>query len=251
MLDNLEWFGQDNSPFLPFVKDVKDIFDGKLSFTGFAAKLITSPLNKIVSGINPIFKSPFELLAGKSLYPDWTHPQDIKDRWQYIAQSFGLTWPYKALTGKPVDNWKEFKNLFVYQADAEEAAYFYTLNLVRNFQENVLGKRYGGFSSSKRGQVLQNLRAALRLGFNEDVVRYIKEYYELGGEAKGLKTSINNMTPLHSLNKKEQEHFLKWITSEDRKYLNIANQFFDRFSAMALKADHNLLPTKQKSKSKR
>lgn len=142
MLDNLEWFGQEESPFFPFAKDIKEIFNGRQSFTDFAGKLITSPINKIVSGINPIAKTPFEVLTGKSLYPDVTHPRNIRDNGAYFAQSFGLSWPYKNIMGTPVDNWKEFKGLFMYHADADEAAYFYTLGLVREFQERVLGKRF-------------------------------------------------------------------------------------------------------------
>ena len=117
VLDNLEWFGQEDSPFLPFAKDVKDIFNGRQTFTGLVGKLAASPINHIISGINHIIKTSFELAAGKSLYPDFTHPRNLNDRVQYIAQSFGLDWQYKGITGLPVDNWKELKNMFIYQAD--------------------------------------------------------------------------------------------------------------------------------------
>ena len=235
LMDNLEWFGQDDSPFAPFVNDVKEIFNGRQTFTGFVMKLITSPINKVVSGINPLVKTPFELWTGKSLYPDFTHPRNIRDGWQYMAQSFGMSWPYKAITGKPVDNWQEFKRLFLYQADAEEAAYFYTLGLVRQYQERVLGKHSGSFSITPRGNVLQNLRTAIRLGNQADVQRYLAEYYRLGGDKKGLKSSMRNMNPLHGLTKAEQQHFLQWISPEDRKYLNRANSFFHRMADRFLK----------------
>ena len=234
-MDNLEWFGQDDSPFAPFVNDVKEIFNGRQTFTGFVMKLITSPINKVVSGVSPLVKTPFELGMGKSLYPDFTHPRNIRDGWQYMAQSFGMSWPYKAITGKPVDNWQEFKRLFLYQADAEEAAYFYTLGLVRQYQERVLGKHSGSFSITPRGNVLQNLRTAIRLGNQADVQRYLAEYYRLGGDKKGLKSSMRNMNPLHGLTKAEQQHFLQWISPEDRKYLNRANSFFHRMADRFLK----------------
>lgn len=48
MLDNLEWFGQEDSPFMPFVKDVKEILDGRMTFTNFVLKMFTSPINKVV-----------------------------------------------------------------------------------------------------------------------------------------------------------------------------------------------------------
>ncbi len=230
VLDNLEWFGQEDSPFLPFAKDVRDIFNGRQTFTGLVGKLVASPINQIISGINPIIKTPFELAAGKSLYPDFTRPRNLNDRVQYVAQSFGLNWPYKGITGLPVDNWKEFKNLFLYQADAEEAAYFYTLGLVRLYQEKVLGKSSGSFGLTRRGEALRNMKTALRLGDKEAVQRWLAEYYGRGGSAKGLKISMRNMNPLHSLSKQEQEKFLKWVSPEERKYLNRANAFFHKMA---------------------
>ena len=235
MLDNLEWFGQEESPFFPFAKDIKEIFNGRQSFTDFVGKLITSPINKFVSGINPIFKTPAEVFTRKSLYPDFTHPSNIRDRGAYFAQSFGLSWPYKNIMGTPVDNWKEFKNLFMYQANADEAAYFYTLGLVREFQENVLGKRIGGFAITQRGETLRKMKTALRLGNKAEVQRYLQEYYRLGGDKKGLKASMRNMNPLHGLNKREQAYFLKWITPEERKYLNRADKFFHSMADAYLK----------------
>ena len=246
MMDNLEWFGQEESPFLPFAKDVKDIFDGRQTFTGLAAKFIISPLNKLIAGLTPLIKTPMELIAGQSFYPDFTNPRNINDRWQYLAQSLGLAWPYKGATGQPVDNWMEFKSLFMYSADADEAAYFYTLGLVRKFQEDVLGKRIGGFAVTQRGQALRRLKAALRLEDDDAVKSSLEEYYSLGGNQQGLKASMRNMNPLHGLNKNEQERFLKWLSSEDRKYFDRADKFFHRIADMYLNQ-----PTQKKSAQKK
>ena len=114
----------------------------------------------------------------------------------------------------------------MYQADADEAAYFYTLGLVREFQERVLGKRLGGFATTQRGNVLYKMKTALRLGNKEDVQRYLQEYYRLGGDKKGLKASMRNMNPLHGLNKQEQAQFKAWLLPEDREYLTRADKFF-------------------------
>ena len=100
------------------------------------------------------------------------------------------------------------------------------MGLVREFQENVLGKRIGGFAITQRGETLRKMKTALRLGNKAEVQRYLQEYYKLGGDKKGLKASMRNMNPLHGLNKREQAYFLKWITPEERKYLNRADKFF-------------------------
>ena len=226
MLDNLEWFGQDNSYFAPFLNDIREIFNGRQTFSDFVGKLISAPISKAVNALNPLLKTPMELIAGKSVYPDITNPRNINSAGKYIAQSLGLSWPYKVLTGELHSTWHEFKNLFVYSSDADEAAYFYTLGLVRQFRENVLGKKSYSFSTSKRGQALRNLKSALRLGNSEAVQRYLREYYSLDGTRQGLKSSMRNMNPLHSLNKKEQQQFLRWISDDERKYLNRANKYF-------------------------
>ena len=99
MLDNLEWLGQESSPFVTFAHDVRDIFDGIQTVTSFIGKLITLLINKVIYGINPIFKTPLKLATRKLLYSDFTNSRNIRDHIQNLAQSFGLNWPYKAATG--------------------------------------------------------------------------------------------------------------------------------------------------------
>ena len=230
VLDNLEWFGQDNSPFAPFAKDVKDIFDGKQTFMDFLGKISSAPVNKAVNALNPFLKLPAELLTGKSMYPEATNPRNIRDNAQYIAQSLGLNWPYKAITGQPRSDWQEFKNVFLYSANADEAAYFFSLGKVREFQEKVLHRRFEGFASTQRGETLRRLKTALRLDDKDAVQRYLREYYGLAGTRQGLKTSLRSMNPLSGLSKAEQKQFLRWISPDDRKYLNRANSYFHKLA---------------------
>lgn len=165
-------------------------------------------------------------MLGRTLFPDPSRPTNILDGKKYIAQAFGLSWPYKAITGEPHSNWEEFKNLFLYSADADEAAYFYSLDKVREFQERVLGKSFNGFANSKRGQVLRKLKTALRLHDNKTVRECIREYKMLHGSDKGLLLSLHSMNPLHGLSKIEQKQFMRWIDDEDKKYLKRAEIFF-------------------------
>ncbi len=230
MLDNLEWFGQDNSIFAPFAKDIRDIFDGRQTFMGFLGKIVSAPVNKAVNALNPFFKLPAELLTKKSFYPDATRPSNIRDRAKYVAQSLGLNWPYKAITGEPHDNWQEFKNVFVYSAEADEAAYFYTLSKVHEFQEKVLGRHFDGFASTQRGEILRRMKTALRLGDNDAVKRYLREYYGVGGSKKGLKSSMHSMNPMHTLSKQQQAQFLRWISPDEKKYINRAQRYFHKMA---------------------
>ena len=221
VVDNLEWFAGDT-----FRSDMKDILNGKLTFTDWVQKITAAPFSKAINSLTPLIKLPMELATGRSLYPDITRPQPIRDNLKYIAQSFGLSWPYKVLKGEPRNDWHEFRNIFLYSADADQAAYFYTLDLVRQFQERVLHRRMDGFSQTERGNALQKFKAALRLDDMDAAKRYLEQYYRLGGKTQGFKTSMRNMYPLHSLSKNDQRRFLRWISDDDRKYVERADKYF-------------------------
>ena len=250
LLDVLEWFGQDESmlspvnphapyrtltPFLnfyaPFVKDIKDIFNGNQTFMDLVSKVSSSAFSKVVNSFNGPLKTIFESGAGYSFYPHATRPRKINDRGKYIAQSFGLQWPYKILSGESHSNWKDFLGLFLYTSDANEAAYFYTLGKVREYQEKVLGKKTGSFGTTRRGEALRKLKTAIRFDDWAAAQRHLQEYYSLNGDVKGLRTSIRNMNPLHGLNKNDQIGFIQWLSPEDKKYLDRANQYFETMAA--------------------
>ena len=226
LLDFMEWFGQSDT-FFPFYQDAKNILNGRQTFGNFAAKIGSSAYNKIINSFSPITKWPLELGSAQSYYPSVTRPRNVRDVWKYVAQSLGLQWPYKAITSEPRSDWHELKNLFLYDTDADQAAYFYTLGKVREFQEKVLERRFDGFMTTPRGEALRDLRTALRYDNKDAIKRSLEQYYSLNGKNQGLKTSLRNMYPLHSLNKNEQQMFLEWLSPEDRKFLNRANKYYE------------------------
>ena len=65
--------------------------------------------------------------------------------------------------------------------------------------------------------------------------RYLREYRELDGTAKGLQTSLKAMNPLYGLSDKEKEKFLKWLNADDRKYLKKANSYYHALADKYLK----------------
>ncbi len=195
--------------------------------------MIKAPFSKIINGLNPAIKMPIELAMGRSMFPDAFNPSTIRDPAEYVARSFGLVWPYRVITGKPHDNIQELTKLFVYSQDADEAAYWQTLDRVRQFQNQVLDKHFDGFASTRRGRILQNIKKALRYKDGEAVRRFIREFHQADGTKQGLKQSMKAMDPLHGLSEKEKAQFLKWISPDDRKYLRKAQRYFhqlaDRF----------------------
>ena len=169
---------------------------------------------------------PIELAMGRTMYPDAFNSRTIRDNWEYAAQSLGLQWPYKAITGKPRSDLQQLTNLIVYSLDPDEAAYYQTLDKVRQFQERVLDKHFDGFATTKRGQALRNFKTALRYKDKAAMKRYLKEYAELDGTMKGFKSSIKAMDPLHGLSVKEKKQFLKWLSEDDKKFLKKAMKYY-------------------------
>lgn len=226
--DALDWASLDSAWL-----DAKDFANGQKSIGAWLKQIAQAPVSKVINGLNPGIRLPIELAMGRSTFPNAFNPSTIRDPAEYIARSFGLAWPYKAFTGKPHDNAQELSHMFIYSQDVDEAAYWQTLDRVRQFQNQVLDKHFDGFASTARGRILQNIKKALRYKDNEALRRFIREYAQADGTKKGLKQSIMAMDPLHGLTEKEKAQFLRWISADDRKYLRKAQRYFhqlaDRF----------------------
>ena len=223
--DNLEWFGLNT-----FQRELRQIFNGQLTVTDWLKHMASAPFAKILNALNPFIKTPIELAVGKSLYPDFSNPRNIRDGWQYLAQSFGLSWPYRAITGQPRNDWHEFRNISLYSQDADEAAYYYTLSLVRQFKDKVLGQRFSGYSENKRTAALRKLRNAIRFNDKKAMQRALSEYYsqEVGGSEKGLKTSLRNMHPLFGISGDKLNQFSNWISPDDKPYIDRAQAYYNK-----------------------
>ena len=228
LADVADWFSLDS-----IALDVKDIASGQQTLGGYMKKMLQAPVSKVVNGLTPGIKMPLELAMGRSMFPDVFHPKTIKDPAEYVARSFALQWPYKFIRGIPLSHAQEFSNVFLYTSNADEAAYWQTLDKVRDFQASVLDKHFDGFASTQRGRILQRVKQALRFNDGEAVRRFLREYEQADGTKQGLKASMKAMDPLHGLSEKEKAQFLRWLTPSDRKYLRKAQRYFhqlaDRF----------------------
>ena len=228
LFDLVDWFGLDT-----FRHDIKQIFNGQQTVTGWLKHISSAPFAKLVNGLTPLIKTPLELGSGLEFYPNITKPRKINDSLQYLARSFGLSWPLNfaksLITGDKYSNWHEFRNLFIYAQDADRAAYYYIRDLVRQFEEKELGRPSGGiYQKSEKGFALQKLRYALNSNDKDAIIRALNEYYSLGGDNKGLNTSLRNLDPLSGLSEPNRDAFEKWLSKEDKKFLERAEKFYLR-----------------------
>jgi hypothetical protein len=219
--DFLEWFGLDTAQ-----QDVKDILDGKKTLKEQALDMVKSPINKVVGGISPFYKTPAEIALGKKTYPDVFKPSQIRDKTQYIAQSLNLKNEYDLLAGKPTRPYFEsLSDAVMYDVDPKESAFYKILELKSKFKESI-GDSGEGFFQSPRSNALYNYKLALKYKDNKAANKYIKEYQSLGGTQKGLSTSLESMSPLAGLSKDKQKQFISKLTVKEKQTLKQAEEYY-------------------------
>ena len=89
-----------------------------------------------------------------------------------------------------------------------------------------IGKYGEGFFITPKGNALYNARLALRYGDKDAQVKYMSEYFELGGTLKGLGQSLSNMHPLAGMSEKEQIAFVLTLDEDEKKKLVKASKFW-------------------------
>lgn len=220
--DFMEWFGLDTAS-----QDIKDLLNGKKTIGEQASDMIKSPINKVVSGVSPAYKTPAELLTGKKIYPDAFNSTPIKDKKQYLAQSFGVGKEFDALTGRPHKSYfGSFEEALLYKANPKESAYWETQDLKRKFLEKKTGKGSGSYSYSEKALALYNYKLALKYKDKEAAVKYLEKYKKLGGTPKGLKTSLGTMAPGYGIPEAGRTEFMKSLTPKEKAKYKLAKQYY-------------------------
>lgn len=226
--DFLSWFGLDEAPLT-----AKNLINGKMSLKEFAVESAKAPVNKLWQSLGPHIKLPVEEALGSRTYPDVFKPGRIRDRWQYLAESFGLGNEYKQLAGKPVPTvegsrgrgyFGSLRDIFTYSADPGQSAYYDILDEKYKYMKKL--NKPEGYSASPRSEALYNFKLSLRYKDKEAARKYLLEYAMLGGTVKGLAQSLKTMDPLYGLNDEEKIAFVVSLNTEDRQKLVRALQYY-------------------------
>ena len=228
--DLLEWFGLDTAP-----RHVKEWMEGRRSLREVAKEIYTSPLNVVVGGMEPISKMAYELITRRSLFPDVLRQRTIRDRAEYVANSFGLGPEYAVIAGKPSRKYGErIKNLFVYSSDPPESAYWYTKNLIREWQK-AQGKPYGdGFFITDAGNALYDVKRAARYGDTDAFVKYLFKYAEIkvgqgksiSDVMKSMERSFLSMEPGYGMKDLEKAAFVLSLNDRDRQKVAMSFRYY-------------------------
>jgi hypothetical protein len=229
--DAISWFGLENP-----AKEFADIASGRKTWAEQGWETIKATPNRIINSAQPFVKLGAEELMGKSLFPDAFNPRPIKDRIEHAARMFSLDSPYRHIAGKPTrgnwrefDFWQDFLNLWGYEQDPGEAAYFDTRERVRTFLERKgMNPGYFQADSSSKSMALYHYRKAMQYGDIEVAKENYDRYMELGGDSRGLKTSLRLSHPLAGISKKYQGAFMSSLSQKDRERYEAAVQWYQR-----------------------
>jgi hypothetical protein len=221
--DFLDWFGLDTP-----IKHIQDYLSGRKGIAEVAIDIAKNDPNKLVNAVTPFIKTPVELLTGKKMYPDVFEMMPVRDRWQYLAESFGLGSEYKALTGKPTRGYaSSIPSMFIYVSDPYETAYYANKeNLVRYRKE--IGTYTEGYSENQRSEALYNVKLAMRYGDRKAFEKYMLEYAALGGTEKGLKQSFKSMHPLYGLSQDKWQDYVDSLDGVGKENLVKALDYYER-----------------------
>ena len=193
-----------------------------------------APIDKIWDSITPAIKVPFELATGESRYSDFDQPSAIRDKWEYLFNTFGLSDVYKGVTGKPVKNglWDTVQNMAVYKYDTMESAYWDTIANKRNWQNQA----QTSVDPTPKSNALYYMKQAIRYGEADKAKKYMKEYFKQGGTGKGIVTSINTMNPYYGFtsddNKAKGDEWVASLNEIEREKLESAVSYYNSYLAI-------------------
>lgn len=187
-------------------------------------------VNKVYGMLNPGFKYLFELPSGMNSYPDVFKPSPIRDRWEYLANSWGVAELYNEISGKPTKGIGEIlKSGITYSYDIEESAY----NEIRSLKYAFQGKDDGTtYKPNKKSNALYYMKKAVKYKDKETALKYFDEYFENGGTAKGITQSFSTLNPMYGYTGKETikkgEEFIATLTPEEKEKLKIAQDYYEK-----------------------
>jgi hypothetical protein len=185
-------------------------------------------IDKVWSAVTPFVKVPTELAFGITFYPETDNPRQIRDRYEYLADSLGLASVYKMATGKPSPN--SLKDLVtgavIYSYDYKTSAYWDTLDNKDQFK----GGTNDSFEPTPKRNAAYYMKQAIRYGETDKAIRYMKDYFKEGGTGNGIVMSLAYMNPNYGFTSpdtifKGQEWLDGMTDIEYDKYVTACNYY--------------------------
>lgn len=221
--DLLDWFTLQSAP-----RHARDFLNGYKTLPRILTDmLLIAPSEKLVNALNPVgMKGVTEMLTGRKLYPSWTKPVTVRDRWEYLFDMWDLKPEYRLATGKPGKPYAQrLEELVWYNAVPGEADYHELQEDVAEWNRKRLGVR-SGFILTEPGRALYNLRMAWRYDNAEAIERYKREYLAFNRTTQDVQRGFEELAPLSSLPREDRLLFIESLDEAGRKRLAKALQFY-------------------------
>ena len=185
--------------------------------------------NKAWGMINPGIKYLTDLPDGTNSYPDIFDKAPIRDRWEYIANSWGLEDVYNLIAGKPTKGIPQtLIGSFVYSYDYKESAYDDIRTLKYSYQAKDSGTSY---AISEKSNALYYMKRAIKYKDKDAALKYLDRYFENGGTAKGIKQSLATLNPMYGYTSKDTaekgEAFIASLSADEKAKLKIAQEYYE------------------------
>ena len=180
--------------------------------------------------ITPLVKTLFvELPTGLNFYPSITQPRAIRDKWEHFFSTLGVDDVYKAVVGKPTKGFGDiFKGAVTYSYDYKESAYYEILDIKRKYQGDTDNTIYG---QTPKSNALYYMKTAIRYKDKEAALKYLDQYFENGGTAKGITQSIEMLNPLYGYTGKDTiakgQAFVNSLSDDEKDKLRIAINYYE------------------------
>ena len=190
---------------------------------------LTAPLDKAVGMISPLYKGPVEYFSGLNFYPSITQPRVIRDKAEYIFSTLGLDDVYRVVAGKPNKGIADIvKGSITYSYDYKESAYYEILDIKREYQKNTDNTiRF----PTEQENALYYMKTAIRYKDKKSALKYLDEYFENGGTAKGIATSIATLNPMYGYTSEDTiekgQAFVNSLSDEEKEKLKIAIEYYE------------------------
>ena len=208
------------------VSDIKELKEGESTIGKKAKESGNAFVNKFAQGAMPITRATMELAMGKSLYPDIFNPTNIRDKGEHAARFVSMDKLYNYLTHKPVRSFgKEVSGLLVYDNNPGEAAYYTMREKISEFLKDN-DEDGPATEPSDKSNALYYYKKSLKMGDEKGTKFWFDKFRELGGTAKGYKSSMKKGILINSVPKELRGKWFDTLDSEDKEILDLANRWY-------------------------
>ena len=235
--DLLEWVG-----FGEAVQMWRLIDTGKASYSDLFKAVTLAPTKKIINGLTPVAKIPYEFISKTSLFPDWTDARPTPDRLRHLSKNFSLENEYDWLTGRPNPGYgKSWKKAFISTVDPGQVAYYEIKGLRNKFEERK-GIERDGYMSTPKSRIMVEYKRAVRYK-NEDAqkkaLERLREAFRFEPKYKSMsdvelnkivkdymENNIERLNPLSGMKNEWKGEFFDSLTGRELEKFDKAMKYY-------------------------